>query len=242
MTSETGRGPEHIDQQDSSEWRIDALQQENRRLHELIAEKDKAHQAEVERLEELAYKDQLTGLWNRNGLEKLLRERKYARPNEGKIDSKVAMLLIDIDRFKFINDQFGHPVGDEVLAKTAVELKKLFRRSTDIIARWGGEELVVVVEEHDEKAILEKLFIQTDDDKKSGRLGHSRFNFTIDVEGQEVKITVSGGVTEFDTDNESSADAFKRADKAMYFAKGKDQPEGVGRDRIVSATEVEENN
>lgn len=220
----------------SQEWRQDAHNSERERLEKIIEAKD----AKIKELEELAYKDQLTGLWNRNGLEKLLEEKKYGRPDKtGQIDPKVSLLILDIDHFKKFNDEYGHSVGDEVLAVVAQALREShFIRNSDIVARWGGEELVVVFEGHDEAGVLNRFFHTNKEEMENNREGRPRFNVPVLIEGKPQIITLSGGVTEFDTKNETYKDALMRADFALYKAKGKGLEPGEGRDRILGSEQV----
>jgi len=95
----------------------------------------------LEKASRLANQDGLTGIMNRRPLEELLRieiarAERYGMP--------LSMIMVDLDHFKRINDTFGHDEGDEVLRRTATLLRDRVR-STDIVARWGGEEFVVVL-------------------------------------------------------------------------------------------------
>jgi diguanylate cyclase (GGDEF)-like protein len=228
--------------EESKEWRLQTLEAENSKLNERI----ESLEAENERLFELAYKDKLTGLWNRNGLQMLLEKRakQHAPEHEEnrrakRKDSDISLLILDIDHFKSVNDELGHNAGDEVLAAVGKELKERLR-DTDIVARWGGEELVVVFEGHDERGVLDRFSAQSEKEKVEGIIGRPRFNVDVDVEGRHLKITLSGGVTNFDPKSESYEEAFKRADEALYKAKGKNDPSGQGRDRIVGSDEQKE--
>src|SRR5690554_5327177 len=93
-------------------------------------------------LRELAHRDPLTGLYNRRHLDAQLLDNVVNR----KADSNLCLLLIDIDHFKRINDEFGHQAGDQVLARLAGLLTS-HCRSSDIICRYGGEEFVVLLPE-----------------------------------------------------------------------------------------------
>jgi diguanylate cyclase (GGDEF)-like protein len=196
---------------------------------------------ENEELERKAYYDENTGLLNRHGLKKELEDRglvpdvEYS-PEQRSKSPKVSILMLDIDRFKSYNDVFGHSVGDEILKAVAEQLRKIFR-DTDIVARWGGEELVVVCRGTDAQGILNKLHTRTEDDIKEQSPGRARFNVPILVEGEEFKVTASGGVTDFDPRTESFVDALKRADRGSYEAKGTEgKLSKEGRDRILRAS------
>lgn len=101
------------------------------------------HSRLVEGLRRLASRDELTGLYNRRALDELLgeevdRHRRYGRP--------AALVLLDVDHFKSINDSYGHPAGDEVLRWLA-QLLRASIRTADIPARYGGEEFAIVLPE-----------------------------------------------------------------------------------------------
>lgn len=161
-------------------------------------------------IETLARTDGLTGLWNRRHLEDILRHeveraRRYRQP--------VSVMLFDIDGFKSINDQFGHPVGDDVLRRIAALGQRAIRAS-DIFGRWGGEEFFVLVPStvvEDARQLAEKL-----------RAAMARHDF-----GNRT-VTASFGVAEWH-DDESIESWLQRADAALYAAK-----EG-GRNRVAMA-------
>ncbi len=162
-------------------------------------------------LEQLATRDGLTGLHNRRHFEEiasaeLARSRRYGQP--------VALVLFDIDRFKSINDRFGHPVGDRVLVDVSSLVRRLLRTS-DTLARWGGEEFVVLTPQctaSDAAKVAEKL--------RAAIAAHS-------FEGAG-RVTSSFGVAEFEG-SESLEAWVKRADHALYAAKE------AGRDQVAVA-------
>jgi ammonium transporter, Amt family len=142
-----------------------------------------------------AYHDNLTKILNRNGLLKKLPEK----------NNKYILGIIDIDKFKTINDTFGHDVGDYVLRDLAGIISSKIR-VTDIFARWGGEEFVLILDTTD-------LFqAQNIADNLRKEVENSKFK-TVD------KITISIGVSEFKTKNDTFESVFKKADEALYQAK-----------------------
>ncbi len=149
-----------------------------------------------------AYKDNLTKAYNRNGLFRLLETK----------TSLYTLCIIDIDKFKSINDTYGHDVGDSVLKELASLIMKNIR-SEDLFARWGGEEFVIVFNNEDLQTtqnICEEL-----------RKEIEKFNFTT------VKnVTASFGVSGFKNQEESFETIMKRADKGLYEAKN------GGRNRV----------
>ncbi|HET6509788.1 MAG TPA: diguanylate cyclase [Baekduia sp.] len=162
-------------------------------------------------LEDLAYGDELTELPNRRGASRQIdvlisRARRHGH--------QLALLLVDADRFKAINDEHGHAVGDVVLRELAARLRERVRRE-DVVGRWGGEEFVVALPETTPDgavAVAEAL-----------RLGVS--GTPIEAGGAQLRVTISIGVTAWT--GEELDDLVARADHALYAAKA------AGRDRVV---------
>ncbi|QSX35603.1 GGDEF domain-containing protein [Shewanella sedimentimangrovi] len=162
-----------------------------------------------------ATRDPLTGLFNRRALferlqTEVLRADRYLR--------SVTVLLLDLDRFKRVNDQYGHLVGDKVLQSFAVAAQKAVR-NVDLVGRYGGEEFLVILPETDAKHALdvaerirescEALLVTTDD-------------------GEEVRFTTSIGLAQWQGP-EDLAELVERADNALYRAKT------AGRNRVEVA-------
>jgi two-component system cell cycle response regulator len=163
--------------------------------------------SDKERLEKLALTDALTGLTNRRALaDHLTQELDRAR----RYNLSLSVLLADIDRFKAINDTHGHIVGDSVLRQVG-ELLRSSARSVDIVARWGGEEFVIVMPEtapHGAVIFAERL-----------RRRIEKRDFA-DPGQPQLELTVSIGVASFPDDRIHSADSFVSiADQALYRAK-----------------------
>jgi diguanylate cyclase (GGDEF)-like protein len=162
--------------------------------------------ADNRRLLALATTDPLTRVLNRRALADRLaiemdRARRYA--------SELAVLLIDLDYFKRINDTAGHLAGDEVLRQLAARIQEAVR-TVDIVARYGGEEFVVILPETSPNGAM------TFADRL--RMGIETREFAVG-EGV-IRLTVSIGVSTFPAANVASADdLFARADAAMYRAK-----------------------
>jgi diguanylate cyclase len=151
-----------------------------------------------------ALRDTLTGLPNRNAYNERL-ENEMARWK--RYHTPLSLIIWDIDRFKNINDNYGHKAGDKVLLLIAKQLTE-HSRSTDFISRFGGEEFTMLLPNTDSQSalILANQLRQTIE--KTG------FN----ASGASVDITISCGVTEFIL-NDTDETAFERADKALYQAK-----------------------
>ncbi len=166
----------------------------------------------LEHMERLAYTDRLTGAWNRRHLDdavlvEMARTERHGHP--------VSMLLIDIDHFKSINDDYGHVVGDRVLVGLVRTLRAAVRR-TDTVARWGGEEFLVLAPDTP-RAEAEEL---------ARKLG-ARIADAPLAEGVAKPVTVSIGVAEYQS-GEGFEAWLARADGALYRAKA------AGRARSVA--------
>ena len=151
---------------------------------------------------ELAIKDPLTGAGNRRALEeKLFDILEFKRRNE---HIPAALIIIDLDEFKKVNDQYGHAVGDEILIHF-VEIIEQRIRQTDRIYRFGGEEFVIVADNTD----LENATILAEQLREA--IDTSQFP-------AQLHITISLGIAQYKT-GETSLEWMGRADKAMYQAK-----------------------
>ena len=162
--------------------------------------------AAEERIYRLAHHDALTGLVNRFSLEERLHQALLTAQRAGR---QVAVLFIDMDRFKTINDTLGHHVGDELLIEVAKRLQASVRES-DIVARLGGDEFVVVLTSVDSgmnagAAIAGKIV---------RRLGE-----VYRIESHELYSSPSVGLSIFPNDGDSAGTLMKNADTAMYHAK-----------------------
>lgn len=155
-----------------------------------------------------AESDPLTGLLNRSSAERIIK---------GKLSSlntynrKHAFLMIDIDLFKSINDQFGHNVGDQCLIKIADMLKAKLR-TNDVIARMGGDEIAIFLQDishyHHAKTIADKI-----------KLGVKDLSREID---EEVNLSVSIGIAMVPDNGETFEELYQYADKEMYQSKEKE--------------------
>lgn len=164
-------------------------------------------------LERMALLDPLTKLGNRrygemNLTNKLREFKRYGWP--------FGILFIDIDRFKSVNDTYGHEVGDKVLRLIAATINNGLR-SSDVVSRWGGEEFVAFVTNVDEEKLLhvaEKVRVLVE-------------RSTVTLEGNDTLITISIGAT-LARKQDSAHGLIRRADALMYEAKK------AGRNRVIS--------
>jgi diguanylate cyclase (GGDEF)-like protein len=180
-----------------------------RRIRATLDQREREAQEERERsrqqLEHLARYDHLTGLANRT----MFRDRlDHAVASASRSGDHVALMFVDLDRFKDINDQLGHDAGDRLLVEIGRRLQAVARR-TDTVARIGGDEFTLVLENLDSpdgaataaQKILEEL------------------ERPIDISGREVVVTGSIGIAMFPDDARSVDDLLRHADTAMYEAK-----------------------
>ncbi len=163
---------------------------------------------------QMAVTDGLTGLHNRRYLDSHLQtlfDRATARRRP------LSLMITDLDRFKAINDTYGHDIGDAVLREFARRLRKNVR-GIDLACRFGGEEFVVVMPET-EAEIAEKVA-----ERVRAEIAESPFQ----VAGHTIALTVSVGVSSLNRVQDNAADMLKRADLALYEAKN------GGRNRVVA--------
>lgn len=171
-------------------------------------------QRALARLDEQAGQDELTGLMNRRrAVEKLQERCAQARRGAG-----FCVALADLDHFKAVNDRCGHAVGDLVLRHFASELMPLLREG-DVLARWGGEEFLLLLGGADPVQASQAL----------ERLRQHVESLAVPLpDGHLLRFTVSFGLTEYRPPEEGS-EAVARADTALYQAKAQ------GRNRVVTA-------
>lgn len=166
---------------------------------------------------EAALIDPLTGVHNRRAITEFAKQilAREVRPTK-----PMAIFMFDIDKFKSINDRFGHPVGDKVIKLLATTAKKTLRQ-TDIFGRLGGEEFAAFLGSTDEKGAI----------IVAERVRRAFMEAAKVVEGIEIGATVSIGVT-FTTNYKDEVDALiSRADEALYEAKNS------GRNRVMIRNE-----
>lgn len=171
-----------------------------------------------DRMKQLAYVDGLTGIHNRRYFEmRIVEELERASRFQG----RMSVIMVDIDNFKRVNDEFGHLLGDEVLRLVANILKQQLRKS-DLLCRYGGEEFAIVVPEttgENALRVAEKLRRQIE---------------THHFPGVPRSVTISCGVSEYPTQGITRDEVVAAADAALYMAKQ------AGRNRIASASTKKE--
>jgi diguanylate cyclase (GGDEF)-like protein/PAS domain S-box-containing protein len=154
---------------------------------------------------ELAFTDGLTGLYNRRYLMDQI-EREFIRAQRSK--APLSLIMVDLDGLKEINDRFGHHVGDSFLKEVA-RIVKVNTRASDVAARWGGDEFMLLVPGTDIKStvtIAERIRARVE-------------RYKIKLGGEKVGVTISAGIVTYPTHASVVPELLKKADDAMYSAK-----------------------
>lgn len=187
----------------------------NQQLKAEIDQREKIAQL----LEETARTDFLTKLINRRAMHRILQSEMARVERTGGVFS---LILVDIDFFKNVNDQFGHDIGDNVL----IALSRVFEKSTreqDMVSRWGGEEFLILLPSTSEADAVEQ----------AERLRQLLDSDTLQIERYPHRVTASFGVCEFAV-GQSLEFLLKQADVALYQAKA------LGRNQVRAATQTAE--
>ena len=189
------------------------LEANNEALERSVAQRTQELLAANQRLEKLSITDPLTGAYNRRHLFDVLEKerQRIQRSEEG-----MAVLLIDLDHFKRVNDQFGHPAGDAVLREFVRRCQNMIR-ATDTVCRYGGEEFVIVL----------PCLMATGAITFAERLRSTVADLPVSAEGNAIPVTVSIGIAVYQHP-ESLEELLARADQQLYRAK-----EG-GRNRVCA--------
>ncbi len=157
-----------------------------------------------------AYSDTLTNLPNRRALDERLEEEVLsARKN----NYSFAVVMMDLDGFKDVNDTYGHPIGDDVLRLVFSQMARGVR-NTDFLARYGGDELTLILTQSDmssSKIVAEKIVE-----------GMKKLKFKL-PDGKKLKLGISGGIALFPVNARSGPDLLRAADAALYKAKKYDR-------------------
>jgi len=209
---------------DMAEHLTNNLQQEvaektqelSRRNNELEVKADYL-KVQHDRIKELSETDHLTGLYNRQTFDSYF-ELKFTQAIEQ--GQKLSLVMLDIDDFKKINDTYGHQVGDECLKRIAQYLQQTNLRKDDFIARYGGEEIVIVLANTDIKSAEEI----------SQRICEGMSQVPLKTEQQAIVLTASFGLAETTFNHAHNPDQLlKLADDALYQAKA------LGKNQVVIA-------
>jgi diguanylate cyclase (GGDEF)-like protein len=171
-------------------------------------------------LEVMASIDPLTNLLNRRAIQEVInREYAYAKRSA----KPFSMILFDLDRFKMLNDNYGHDIGDRILLGIS-EVAKQTLRTSDWLSRWGGEEFLAILPDTDENGAL----------MIAERLRDAIEKFSIKFNTQKIRTTASIGIASYPRDGDTSDFLIKAADAALYEAKK------FGRNLVVAARDKRE--
>ena len=200
-------------------WNVRALVARQRRLEALVLQR--THELELEKaellktraaLQEQATRDPLTGLLNHGAI---IHELEVEMGRADRDGSSLALVLVDLDHFKQVNDSYGHVTGDCVLREYAERLR-LAARPYDALGRYGGEELMMIfpgfpIPGSDERLVAVHAALCSD---------------LFDCNGHQLKVTCSLGVAWYQSGSDSTRTLIERADQALYAAKAR------GRNRV----------
>ncbi|RZT09958.1 diguanylate cyclase (GGDEF) domain-containing protein [Duganella sp. CF402] len=187
--------------QDLRVQRLQDLERINAELEQEVKERKAAEQ----RAHELSTRDALTNLLNRRAL---IQQLEHAVATSDRSGIGFALLFLDLDKFKPINDTYGHEAGDELLRQVAARLTAAVRVA-DIVARLGGDEFVVLIEGKSASANAARV----------GRKIETACALPFEIGGQRVKTAASIGIALYPQDGANAQALMKNADTAMYHAK-----------------------
>lgn len=187
--------------QDLRVQRMQDLERINAELEQEVAERKLAEQ----RAHDLSIRDALTGLVNRRSL---IQQLEHAVATCDRHQGECALLFLDLDRFKQVNDTLGHQLGDELLRQVSARLLASVRVS-DVVARLGGDEFVVLLEGKGAAASAARV-------ARKISQAHAR---PFEIDGHGVKTGTSIGIALYPQDADNAAALMRNADRAMYYAK-----------------------
>lgn len=193
------------------------LEQINQSLEQQVESRTRELNEKNQMLVELSLRDSMSGLLNHNASIDQLKVFTSSAIRYGHV---FAVIMIDIDHFKLINDRYGHPSGDRVIEEIAI-LLETSTRASDICGRYGGEEFIVLLPETDEQGAVEL----------AEQIRRSIMEITIkEIDNQQ--ISASFGVTVFDH-QDHQADLVSQADQALYAAKRNGRNQVVARSALA---------
>ncbi|WP_223484051.1 putative bifunctional diguanylate cyclase/phosphodiesterase [Pseudomonas sp. A-RE-19] len=171
------------------------------RVNALLSQLDQARMS----LQQVAHYDALTNLINRRGFNQLFAEKLIEKTNEG---GMLAVMFLDIDHFKRINDSLGHDAGDELLKVIASHIKASVRSHEDVVARFGGDEFCILISLYDReeaRQMAQRIMLKMKE--------------PIELSGRRMVMTTSIGISLFPEDGNTCEELLKNADLALYQSK-----------------------
>lgn len=172
------------------------------RVNALLSQLDQARMS----LQQVAHYDALTNLVNRRGFNQLFAEKLSEKTKEG---GMLAVVFLDIDHFKRINDSLGHDAGDELLKVLASHIKGSVRSHADVVARFGGDEFCILIGLHDREEA-----------RQMAQRIMMKMKEPIELAGRRMVMTTSIGISLFPEDGSTCEELLKNADLALYQSKG----------------------
>jgi diguanylate cyclase (GGDEF)-like protein len=172
------------------------------RVNALLSQLDQARMS----LQQVAHYDALTNLVNRRGFNQLFAEKLSEKTKEG---GMLAVVFLDIDHFKRINDSLGHDAGDELLKVLASHIKGSVRSHEDVVARFGGDEFCILIGLHDREEA-----------RQMAQRIMMKMKEPIELAGRRMVMTTSIGISLFPEDGSTCEELLKNADLALYQSKG----------------------
>lgn len=172
------------------------------RVNSLLSQLDQARMS----LQQVAHYDPLTNLINRRGFNQIFAEKLMEKTNEG---GMLAVMFLDIDHFKRINDSLGHDAGDDLLKVLAQHIKSSIRSHEDVVARFGGNEFCLLINLHDREEarhMAQRIMLKMKE--------------PIELAGRRMVMTTSIGISLFPEDGKTCEELLKNADLALYQSKG----------------------
>ncbi|TMU70170.1 bifunctional diguanylate cyclase/phosphodiesterase [Pseudomonas fluorescens] len=173
-----------------------------RRVNALLSQLDQARMS----LQQVANYDALTNLINRRGFNQIFAEKLSQKTSEG---GMLAVMFLDIDHFKRINDSLGHDAGDELLKVIAQHIKSSVRSHEDVVARFGGDEFCILIslrEREEARNMAQRIMLKMKE--------------PIELAGRRMVMTTSIGISLFPEDGTTCEELLKHADLALYQSKG----------------------
>lgn len=177
-------------------------EQDLRRVNALLSQLDQARMS----LQQAANYDALTNLINRRGFNQMFAEKLSQKTSEG---GMLAVMFLDIDHFKRINDSLGHDAGDALLKVIAHHIKSSVRSHEDVVARFGGDEFCILISLHDReeaRGMAQRIMLKMKE--------------PIELAGRRMVMTTSIGISLFPEDGTTCEELLKHADLALYQSKG----------------------